>query len=89
MIQLTLIYIFRGKFLLLENISCKIKEGCTGHLPWPKGICSKCQPSAITLNRQVNKINKLLITILLIYTTVFNFNRPIGMLTMSCLKTQS
>ncbi|XP_025206801.1 nuclear protein localization protein 4 homolog [Melanaphis sacchari] len=42
----------KGKFLLLENISCKIKEGCAGHLPWPKGICSKCQPSAITLNRQ-------------------------------------
>lgn len=51
--------VFRGKFLLLENISCRIKEGCTGHLPWPKGICSKCQPSAITLNRQVRKIVSL------------------------------
>ncbi|XP_058797778.1 nuclear protein localization protein 4 homolog isoform X2 [Phymastichus coffea] len=42
----------RGKFLQLEDISCRIKTGCKDHPPWPKGICSKCQPNAITLNRQ-------------------------------------
>ncbi|KAI1292253.1 Nuclear protein localization protein 4 -like protein [Halotydeus destructor] len=43
----------KGKFAMLENISCRIKEGCKEHLPWPAGICTKCQPNAITLNRQV------------------------------------
>ena len=42
----------RGKFATLENISCRIKPDCTGHPPWPKGICSKCQPKAVTMNNQ-------------------------------------
>jgi nuclear protein localization family protein 4 len=42
----------RGKFVAFDDINCKIKSGCREHPPWPKGICSKCQPSAITLNRQ-------------------------------------
>lgn len=45
--------IIRGKYLNLESLNCKIKPGCTDHLPWPKGICNKCQPSSIYLNRQV------------------------------------
>ncbi|RXG57272.1 Nuclear protein localization protein 4-like protein, partial [Armadillidium vulgare] len=42
----------KGKFSSLEDISCKIKPGCKDHPPWPQGICSKCQPTAVTLNRQ-------------------------------------
>ncbi|KAG7209636.1 hypothetical protein KM043_011283 [Ampulex compressa] len=42
----------RGKFIQLEDISCRIKTGCKDHPPWPRGICSKCQPNSITLNRQ-------------------------------------
>ena len=45
-----------GKYANLENISCRIKPGCTGHPPWPKGVCSKCQPKAITLNSQVKNL---------------------------------
>ncbi|KAK1135517.1 nuclear protein localization protein 4 [Melipona bicolor] len=42
----------RGKFIQLDDINCRIKTGCKDHPPWPRGICSKCQPSSITLNRQ-------------------------------------
>ncbi|XP_052784162.1 nuclear protein localization protein 4 homolog [Mya arenaria] len=42
----------KGKFANLENVTCKIKEGCKEHPPWPGGICTKCQPTALTLQRQ-------------------------------------
>ncbi|XP_023935110.2 nuclear protein localization protein 4 homolog [Bicyclus anynana] len=41
-----------GKFITLDELSCKIKPGCKEHPPWPRGICSTCQPGAVTLNRQ-------------------------------------
>lgn len=41
-----------GKFVTLQNISYRIRPGCRDHRPWPQGLCSKCQPSSITLELQ-------------------------------------
>ncbi|XP_053608097.1 nuclear protein localization protein 4 homolog [Plodia interpunctella] len=41
-----------GQFISLDELSLKIKPGCKEHPPWPRGICSACQPGAVTLNRQ-------------------------------------
>jgi len=41
-----------GKFVQLEDLDCKIKSGCDKHPPWPEGICTQCQPKAVTLNQQ-------------------------------------
>ncbi|VDN06551.1 unnamed protein product [Thelazia callipaeda] len=36
----------------LENIVCSLKLDCPCHKPYPLGICSKCRPPVVTLNRQ-------------------------------------
>jgi nuclear protein localization family protein 4 len=39
---------------LLEEPSLKVAEHCdSGHAPYPKAMCAKCQPSALVLQQQV------------------------------------
>lgn len=43
-----------GGYIAPLNVSdFGVSKSCTGaHAPWPEGICSRCQPSAITLQSQ-------------------------------------
>lgn len=37
---------------VLEEADYAVKRDCTRHPPYPEGICTACQPSAIVLNQQ-------------------------------------
>jgi nuclear protein localization family protein 4 len=44
----------------LENVNCLLDMNCTnGHKHYPLGICTKCRPPTLTLNRQVIRIYHL------------------------------
>lgn len=45
-----------GKFASLSEPQLTIKSGCTTHPPYPAGICTKCQPSPVTLTRQIFRV---------------------------------
>lgn len=69
----------RGKFTVLEDTSCRIKPGCTEHPPWPGGICTKCQPSAITLKRQAYRhVDNILFENRFIVESFLNYWRKTG-----------
>lgn len=69
----------KGKFASLENLSCRIKPGCKEHLPWPAGICTKCQPNAVTLNRQKYRhVDYIMFENPAIVDTFLNFWRSTG-----------
>ncbi|CAO4364033.1 unnamed protein product [Caenorhabditis nigoni] len=36
----------------LENLRCSLKQNCPDHKPFPKGICTKCKPQVVRLDRQ-------------------------------------
>ncbi len=35
------------------EVSYKMKKGCTNHLPYPEGMCTKCILPGVTLGRQI------------------------------------
>ena len=36
----------------MQNLQLSVDLSCKNHLPYPKGLCSKCMPENISLKRQ-------------------------------------
>eukprot|EP00041_Stephanoeca_diplocostata_P026869 m.731867 g.731867 ORF g.731867 m.731867 type:complete len:595 (-) comp23063_c0_seq1:1732-3516(-) len=43
----------QGRLISLQEIKCAIDKECKSCPGYPKGVCSRCQPSAVRLTRQI------------------------------------